>query len=196
MLVKRLFDFTLSLVGLLFLAPLLLLVAISIKLDSSGPVFFRQARVGIHGKEFYILKFRTMVHQSSGLKITTGDDARITRVGKWLRKYKVDELPQLINVLKGEMSLVGPRPEVPEFVAYYPQETKEVVFSVLPGITDDAAIEFLDENKLLSSSNEPQKTYIEEILPQKLAFYEEYVKRRTLWYDIQLIWRTLRKIVG
>jgi len=195
MFAKRLFDVSLSLVGLILLSPLFVIVMLLIKIDSTGTVLFLQTRVGRYGKKFRILKFRTMVDKPSKLKVTTGDDSRVTKVGKWLRKYKVDELPQLINVLKGDMSLVGPRPEVPEFVEYYPEKTRELILSVLPGITDDAAIKFSDENKLLSCSDDPKRTYIENILPKKLKMYEEYVRTQSFFRDVWLIFLTVKKIL-
>ncbi|MDX8398099.1 MAG: sugar transferase [Mariprofundaceae bacterium] len=195
MLVKRIFDVVVSFVGLLLLLPIFLMVAAVIKLGDPGSVFFKQCRIGKNGKEFKILKFRTMKNLPSTLKVTTADDPRITSVGRWLRKYKLDELPQLINVLWGDMSLVGPRPEVPEFVAHYPEEIKSIVLSVLPGITDDAAIKFSDENSLLAHADDPAETYILEILPKKLEMYKAYVESQSFWRDIYLILLTIKKIV-
>ena len=194
---KRIFDWLASSVGLLLLAPVLLLLAVWIKLDSAGPVFFRQERVGLGGLLFKIHKFRTMVTdaEKKGLQITVGADARVTRIGHWLRKYKIDELPQLIDVWLGYMSLVGPRPEVPRYVACYPDDVRELVLSVRPGITDKASIEFKDENLILGKAIDPNQAYIKEVLPIKLGYYLEYVKTRTMWGDIVLIFRTFKALV-
>jgi len=193
---KRLFDWLASGVGLLLLAPLLLILAICIKLDSPGPVFFRQERVGLGGKQFRIHKFRTMVTDAEkrGLQITVGADARVTRVGKWLRKHKLDELPQLLDVWLGDMSLVGPRPEVPRYVECYPVDVRDLVLSVRPGITDRASIEFKDENLILGRSADPNRAYVEEVLPIKLTYYLEYVNSRSFFGDIALILKTLRAL--
>src|SRR6185369_15412287 len=165
MIVKRYFDLFFSLLGVLLLAPLFLLIGLWIKVDSHGPVFFRQERVGRFGKSFRIFKFRTMcLHaEAKGRQITVGEDPRITRSGRFLRHFKLDELPQLLNVVLGEMSLVGPRPEVPRYVALYPANVREQVLSVLPGITDYASIEYKDENAILGRSADPDKAYIEEV---------------------------------
>lgn len=194
---KRLFDLLASCIGLLLLAPLLLLIAIAIKLDSPGPVFFRQKRVGQYGRLFRIHKFRSMTVDapSKGLKITVGADVRITRVGSILRKYKLDELAQLIDVFNGSMSLVGPRPEVPFYVNFYPDETRQIVLSVKPGITDWASIEYKDENEILSKSDDPQLTYVHEILPIKLRYYVEYVENRSFFGDIKIICATLYAVL-
>ncbi|MBP7646346.1 MAG: sugar transferase [Comamonas sp.] len=194
---KRLFDFFASFIGLLLLAPLLLLIALAIKLDSPGPVFFRQKRVGQYGELFRIHKFRSMTVDapSTGLQITVGEDIRITRVGGALRKYKLDELAQLIDVLNGSMSLVGPRPEVPFYVDFYPDEIRKIVFSVKPGITDWASIKYKDENEILSKSDDPQRTYVDEVLPIKLRYYVEYVQNRSFFNDIKIIYSTLLAIL-
>ena len=193
---KRLFDLVMSGLGLLFLAPFLLLVAMAIKMDSTGPVFFRQERVGMGGKTFRIHKFRTMIADAEqrGLQITVGTDGRVTRVGQWLRKYKLDELPQLLDVWLGHMSLVGPRPEVPRYVACYPANVRGLVLSVRPGITDKASIEFKDENLILGRAADPDRAYVDEILPIKLAYYQEYVNSRSFFGDIALILITLRAL--
>jgi lipopolysaccharide/colanic/teichoic acid biosynthesis glycosyltransferase len=193
---KRAFDVVCSAVGLIVLAPLLASVAVLIVADSPGPVFFRQKRVGRHGELFRIHKFRTMQHepQQKGLSITVGADPRVTRVGAVLRRYKLDELPQLIDVLRGSMSLVGPRPEVPEYVAHYSEQDRTIVFSVRPGVTDHASLEFSDENSMLAGAADPQRLYIETILPKKLRLYREYVQTRTMSGDIGIILKTLRKI--
>ncbi len=193
MLSKRLFDLFFVIPGLIVLSPSLLIIALIIKLKDGGNVLFKQVRVGKHGKHFEVLKFRTMVLDAEklGNKVTTGDDPRITPIGRVLRKYKLDELPQLINVLKGEMSLVGPRPEVPEFVAFYPEETRNIVLSVPPGMTDKASIEFVNENDLLSGSEDPLSDYKNKVLPIKQKYYVEYVKERSLWLDFSLIIKTV-----
>jgi len=193
---KRLFDLLLSLLGLVVCAPLFAGVMIWIRLDSAGPVFFRQERVGLGGRLFRIHKFRTMIvdAEARGLQVTVGEDSRITRSGRFLRKYKLDELPQLIDVLLGDMSLVGPRPEVPKYVACYPAEVREIVLSVRPGITDLASIEFSEENAMLQNANDPERVYIEQILPIKLQHYLRYVEQRSLWLDIRLIVQTVSKL--
>jgi lipopolysaccharide/colanic/teichoic acid biosynthesis glycosyltransferase len=190
---KRVFDFVCSALGLLLLAPLLLLVAAWIRLDSPGPVFFRQERVGRFGVPFRIHKFRTMSHGApAGPQITVGADARITRAGAFLRRYKLDELPQLIDVLEGDMSLVGPRPEVPRYVAMYPPDLRDKVLSVRPGITDPASLQFRDESGLLARAADPEREYVEVVMPAKLKLAAQYVERATLATDLQLIGRTVR----
>lgn len=194
---KRLFDLLLSSIGLLMLAPLLLLIALLIKLDSPGPVMFRQERVGRFGQPFRIHKFRTMRHEPAGqgLQITVGADRRITRVGGFLRASKLDELPQLLDVWLGDMSLVGPRPEVPRYVAHYPAALREKVLSVRPGITDIASIEYRDESAVLARAADPEHAYVHEVLPHKLALAARYVERSSLWLDVWLIWRTVVAIL-
>ena len=194
---KRSFDWFLSSFGLLTLSPIFLVLIVLIKLNSPGPAFFRQERVGRHGRLFRIHKFRTMVADAErqGLQITVGDDLRITSVGKWLRKYKIDELPQLLDVWSGNMSIVGPRPEVPNYVACYPEDIRNIVLSVRPGITDKASIEFRNENEIMSHSLDPNNTYISEILPVKLNYYVEYVNNQSLIGDIFLILRTFKAIL-
>lgn len=198
MIAKRLFDLFFSAIGLILLLPLFLIVAIWIKFDSSGPVFFRQMRVGQFGRFFNIYKFRTMYSdaESQGRQITVGDDPRITRAGRFLRRYKLDELPQLINVVKGEMSLVGPRPEVPRYVELYPEQLREKVLSVPPGITDFASIEYKDENAILGKAEDPDRAYVEQVMPMKLKYYERYVAERSLWVDFKLILATVKAIRG
>lgn len=193
---KRLFDIVCSGLGLLMLSPALVVIALWVKKDSAGPVFFRQERVGLRGRLFHIHKFRTMVvdAETKGLQLTVGQDTRITPSGFFLRRYKLDELPQLIDVLLGDMSLVGPRPEVPKYVEKYPAATRELVLSVRPGITDFASIEFSDENAMLEGAVDPEKVYVEQLLPIKLAYYQRYVENRTLWLDLKLIARTVAKV--
>ena len=195
---KRLFDITLSLLALVLLCPLLLAVALWVRLDSQGPVLFRQQRVGRGGRLFGILKFRTMQvnAEAAGLQITVGQDPRITSAGRWLRRSKLDELPQLLNVLRGEMSMVGPRPEVPRYVALYPADQRATVLSVRPGITDLASLAFRDESTLLARSADPERTYVEEILPIKLRHACDYVVRRSLWLDLRIMALTALVLLG
>ena len=195
--IKRLLDIVASFIGLFLLSPVLLIIALLIKRDSPGPVFFRQERIGQYGKPFHIHKFRTMTvaQPSTAMQITVGQDARITRIGAFLRHYKIDELPQLIDVLQGSMSLVGPRPEVPKYVALYPEAVKSIVLSVRPGITDLASIEYRSESELLGKSSNPEQTYIEEVMPAKLAYCVQYVEQQSLWLDIQIIARTFVAIL-
>ena len=191
LLLKRLFDMAASGIGLLLLAPLLLVLAVWIKCDSAGPVFFLQERVGLCGKLFRIIKFRSMRQHHAGPQITVGEDARITRSGRFIRAYKLDELPQLINVLLGDMSLVGPRPEVPRYVALYPADVRDEVLSVRPGMTDLASVQYRSESDLLAASSDPELTYTTVILPAKLALYQQYVRQRSLWLDVRIIGMTL-----
>lgn len=195
---KRLFDLLGALFALVLLAPLMLAVALAVRLDSSGPVFFRQQRVGRRGRLFRIHKFRTMRVDApaTGPQVTVGQDARITRVGQVLRHYRLDELPQFIDVLQGTMSLVGPRPEVPHFVAHYPPDLKSQVLAVRPGITDPAALAHIDEAALLAGSADPERDYIERILPQKLALQADYASRATLASDLVVMGRTLKVLVS
>ncbi len=194
---KRIFDSLLALIGLTLLCPVFLLIALWIQFDSPGPIFFRQTRVGRFGQEFRIYKFRTMVVDAEklGKQITVGNDQRITRSGKFLRQYKLDELPQLLNVLNGDMSLVGPRPEVPKYVGLYTPEQRQVL-RVRPGITDRASIAFSNENELLANVADPELTYVQDIMPQKLAMNLEYVDQPSLIADFRIILRTLIKIVA
>ena len=194
MILKRIFDFILSLCGLMILSPLFLLIAIWIKIDSPGPVFFRQERVGHLGRLFRMHKFRTMFADASGISLTVGDDPRVTHCGRFLRRFKLDELPQLLDVLQGDMSLVGPRPEVPRYMAQYPEDVRKLVLSVPPGITDIAAIKFKNENELLKNSQDPEKDYIEKILPIEIKYYQEYIANRSLALDLKLIFQTIKAI--
>jgi lipopolysaccharide/colanic/teichoic acid biosynthesis glycosyltransferase len=188
------FDLALALAGLVLLSPLMVVLAIAIKLDSRGPVFYRQERVGREGQLFRIHKFRTMLHRpgGGGLQITVGDDARITRVGRWIRGRRFDELPQLIDVLKGDMSIVGPRPEVPRYVALYPPEVREKLLSMRPGLTDPGALAFRDEARLLAAAADPEREYVEVVMPQKLVHAMAYAEQASLWSDLKVIARTLR----
>lgn len=196
MLIKRIFDFLAAFTGLLLLWPVFVVVACWIKHDSPGPVFFRQDRVGRHGIPFRIFKFRTMrTNSEKNGQITVGADPRVTRSGEWLRRYKIDELPQLINVLTGDMSLVGPRPEVPRYVAKYPAGVRELVLSVPPGITEWASILYKEENVVLGKATDPERAYVEEILPIKLDYYVRYVKTRNMAEDLRIILRTIAAIL-
>ena len=193
---KRIFDILASGFGLLVLSPVFLIMAIWIKLDSNGPVFYRQVRVGRHNKDFRIFKFRSMrVGSDKGSLVTIGGrDPRITRSGYFIRKFKLDELPQLINVFVGDMSLVGPRPEVRHYVDYW-TEGQMHVLDVRPGITDPASIKFRNENELLETAEDPEKYYIEVIMQEKIKLYLEYVEKTSFWYDIKLIFKTFWVII-
>lgn len=192
---KRIFDFIAALLGLLVLAPLFVAVAIWIKLDSRGPVFFRQQRVGKDGTPFNIIKFRTMHDDAHESLLTVGNDRRITPAGRFLRRHKLDEFPQLINVVGGSMSLVGPRPEVPRYVDCYPPEIRSQVLSVAPGITDWASIYYKEENSLLSRATNPEQAYLDTILPAKLKYNLRYVQERSFWNDVRIIFTTLFLLV-
>jgi lipopolysaccharide/colanic/teichoic acid biosynthesis glycosyltransferase len=192
---KRLFDLFAALAGIVLLSPMFLVLAVWIKLDSRGPVFFRQQRVGRNGQLFNIIKFRTMHDGNHEALLTIGNDRRITRAGKFLRRHKLDEFPQLFNVVAGSMSLVGPRPEVPRYVDCYPPEVRAVVLSVTPGITDWASIYYKEENSLLSRSINPEQAYLDTILPAKLKYNLRYVHERSFWNDIRIILTTLATLV-
>jgi len=194
--VKRVTDFIISLVALLILSPFFILIAILVSFGSKGPVFYRQSRVGYRGKDFKIFKFRTMfTGADKGSLITIGGrDPRITPIGYFLRKYKLDELPQLINVITGDMSLVGPRPEVRKYVDMYgPDQMK--VLQVKPGITDYASIKYSNENEILGRASDPEYTYIHEIMPAKLALNLQYINDKNFWIDLKIILQTIFKIV-
>lgn len=192
---KRTFDILFSSIGLLMLVPVFLVMAVWIKADSEGPVFYRQVRVGMHGKLFRIFKFRSMrLGSDKASQITIGErDSRITRSGIIIRKYKLDELPQLINVFTGDMSFVGPRPEVPKYVDLY-TEAQRHVLDVRPGITDMASIKYINENELLGKANNPEDYYIHTIMPDKLSINLEYVKNNSFMDDVTIIFKTLSKI--
>lgn len=193
---KRCFDIFCSFLGITLLLWLFLIIAIAIKCSSKGPVLFKQERVGKNGKTFKIWKFRSMVvnAEAKGMQITTDGDNRITKVGKFIRKTKIDELPQFFNVLSGKMSLVGPRPEVPKYVALYNEEQLKVL-SVKPGITDLASIEYRNENDLLDGDDDPEKKYIEEIMPAKLELNLKYIEKAGFFYDIGLIFKTIGRVI-
>ncbi len=191
----RFFDIFFSVIGLIILSPLFLFLALWIKIDSKGPVFYKQLRVGKDGKDFYLYKFRTMVVDADKKGfITVGErDPRVTRAGYYLRKYKLDELPQLMNVLRGEMSFVGPRPEVRKYVNLYNEEQRKVL-SVKPGITDYASIQYIDENEVLATSDNPEKAYIEVILPEKIKFNMKYIENQSVKEYFKIIFLTIRKM--
>lgn len=191
---KRIFDCTAALFALVIFSPFLVVLSCWIILDSKGGIFYKQIRVGKNQKEFQLLKFRSMRTNADKVgQLTIGNDARVTRAGRFIRKFKFDEIPQLINILKGEMSIVGPRPEVPKYVAMYSDEQRKVL-DVLPGLTDYASIEYLNEQDMLGSSENPEKTYIEEVMPAKLALNLKYISERSFWLDIKLIFKTIIKI--
>lgn len=193
---KRIFDIVSASAGLMVLTPLFVGIAIWIKLDSKGPIFYRQVRVGQRGKEFRIHKFRTMtVNADQHGQLTVGADQRITRSGHFLRRYKIDELPQMIDVVLGDMSVVGPRPEVPEFMACYPDDIRQHVLSVRPGMTDRASIEMVDENEILSQYDNPRQAYIDVVLPYKQKFYVDYVNSANFLDDLRIIFSTIKKII-
>lgn len=193
---KRLFDIIFSFLGLLILWPLFLVVAFLIKRDCVGPVFYRGQRIGRFGKKFKIYKFRTMVKNAEKIGGSTAseDDLRITKIGKFLRKYKIDELPQLINVLKGEMSFVGPRPEVEEVVKMYNQEEKKLL-EIRPGITDYASLKFSNEGEIVKGNKDPHQIYLEKIWPEKKRLGLEYVKNNSLWIDLKIIFKTIKSLI-
>lgn len=194
---KRLFDIVSSTLGLILLSPVFLIIAAWIKSDSRGPVFYRQIRVGKNGQEFLLYKFRSMMTGSDkkGLLTVGNKDSRITQSGKCIRKFKLDELPQLINVILGDMSIVGPRPEVPKYVALYNEEQRKVL-KVRPGISDWASIRFRNENELLAHAENAEKFYISEVMPEKLMMNLEYVRRNNFWMDIKIIFMTVKKLVS
>ncbi len=192
---KRFFDISCSSIGLIILLPLFTVVAIIIKLDSRGPVFFRQQRIGKNFRPFRIYKFRTMTTDApeKGPEITIGGDKRVTRIGRILRKYKIDELPQLINVLKGEMSLVGPRPEVEKYVELYKEDYKHIL-QVRPGVTDISSITYRDEEGVLMDKKDPEAYYRQVLLPEKIRLAREYIDRASFFYDLRLIFKTVYRI--
>jgi len=192
--IKRGFDLIVSGIALLVLSPVFAVIAILVKAESPGPALFRQRRVGRFGRPFTMHKFRTMREgeRAPVHALTVGADPRITRFGGFLRRYKLDELPQLFDVFVGSMSLVGPRPEMSEYVQRYPEEVRNSILSVRPGITDPASIEFRNESALLATASDPERLYVEEILPRKLASSTRYLGRRSLLSDIRLIFQTLR----
>jgi lipopolysaccharide/colanic/teichoic acid biosynthesis glycosyltransferase len=193
--IKRLFDIVFSIIGLIILSPLFAAASVLIKLDSRGPVFFRQERVGRYFKPFRIYKFRTMTPDAGnkGALITVGGDKRITRIGHVLRKYKIDEMPQLLNILKGEMSFVGPRPEVREYVQLFRTDYAKLLM-IRPGITDPASLTYSEEEKVLAASGDWENNYVYNILPEKIAISLRYVENRSIFTDMRLVLRTIVKI--
>jgi len=194
---KRIFDLLSSLTVFLLLLPITLLIALLIIADSKGGVFYKQERIGKNGKPFLLWKFRTMSVNADQLGLITvgGRDPRVTRVGYYLRKYKLDELPQLINIMLNDMSVVGPRPEVKKYVALYTKKQWQVL-QVKPGLTDLASLNYLNENELLGKAKNPEKTYIEEIMPAKLELNLEYIEKQSLAYDLRIIFKTISKIMS
>lgn len=194
---KRIFDIITSCIILSLFFPVGLIISFWILIESKGGIFYRQQRIGLHGKSFFLFKFRSMRKDAdkSG-KLTVGmRDPRITKSGYFIRKYKLDEFPQFINVLKGEMSIVGPRPEVKEYVDLYDESQKEIL-NVKPGITDYASLEYFTENEILGASDDPQKTYIEEVMPAKIELNKKYLKNPTVFEDIKIMWMTFVKILS
>ena len=194
---KRMFDLTVAVVGLLLLSPLMIVVTLLVKADSRGPIFFRQERIGKGFRPFYIYKFRTMVADAphTGRPITFGQDLRITRIGRFLRSTKLDELPQLINVLKGEMSLVGPRPEIRRYVELFRMDYDEIL-KVRPGITDLASLKYQDEAALLGQVVNPEEEYLKHVLPDKIGLAKEYLSRSSFFFDLSLILKSLPRLFG
>jgi len=194
---KRIMDIVGSGMGLIILLPLLILIMILVALDSKGPVFFQQNRVGRNMRDFKLLKFRTMYYSTkTGSLLTIGNnDSRITKIGHWLRKYKLDELPQLINVLSGEMSLVGPRPEVRKYVDMY-TDNQRFVLSVKPGITDYASVEFFNENELLANAEDPENYYVQRIIPAKIKYNLRYITNHDVSVDLKIIFLTIRRMIS
>ena len=189
---KRTFDVIAAVLGLIFLFPFFVFVAAWVNMESKGGIFYRQRRIGKNGQPFMLLKFRSMfVGSDKSSRITVGNrDSRITKSGQFIRKYKLDEFPQLVNVINGDMSIVGPRPEVEEYVKMYSEEQKKVL-TVKPGISDFASIEYMDENELLAKSENPQKTYIDEIMPLKLELNLKYIREQSLRTDLKIIMNTI-----
>ncbi|MFH0727002.1 MAG: sugar transferase [Pseudomonadota bacterium] len=194
---KRLFDLFFSIIGLFLLTPVLLCVGLAVRRDG-GPTFFRQKRVGLKGRLFRIYKFRTMVQNAErlGAQITAGKDPRITKIGHFIRNSKIDELPQLINVFWGDMSLVGPRPEVPKYVENWSLSDRQRILSIRPGITDYASLVYSNEQEVLSRSKNPEQYYVDEITPRKLSLYRKYAIEMNVWLDFRVILATLAKICG
>lgn len=194
---KRTIDLVLSMLLLSLLAAPLILIGLCIRLETAGPAIFRQKRVGRWGAEFNILKFRTMRQATAAdtRQVTVGNDARITVLGRFLRRFKIDELPQLVNVARGDMSLIGPRPEVSRYVAHYPPGIRDIVLSVRPGITDPASIRFRNENELLATFDDPESAYVEKILPIKLNYYVDYVRNQSLLLDLKIALRTITAVL-
>lgn len=191
----QVFDRAVSGIALVALAPVFGAVALAVKVDSAGPVFFRQERVGLDGKPFRIHKFRTMANKKPRINVSAAGDPRVTRVGRVLRKSKLDELPQLIDVVSGKMSIVGPRPEVPEYVEQWPAELRPVILSVRPGITDPASITYRNEAEELAGADDPEQYYVDVLLPRKVELYADYVRNRTFLGDLKLIGQTVIAVI-
>lgn len=191
---KKIIDQTVSATALVLLSPILAATALAIKIDSDGPIFFRQERIGLHGVPFKIHKFRTMRNEKPQVNVSATGDPRVTRVGRVLRKTKLDELPQLIDVVQGTMAIVGPRPEVPEYVAKWPEDLRDLILSVRPGITDPASIKYRNEADELAAAADPARYYEEVLIPKKTALYAQYVKNRSLCSDAKLIFETIKTV--
>ena len=192
---KRVFDFIVSALGIVIFSPLLILTALLVKVDSPGPIFFKQQRMGKEFRPFWIYKFRTMRKSlEQGPNITIGNDPRITGIGRLLRQTKIDELPQLINILRGEMSFVGPRPEVPQYVQLYRREYQQIL-TVRPGLTDLASLKYRDEAALLANAENPEEEYVRRILPDKIKLARDYIQRASFFYDLRLILETILRLV-
>ncbi|MFL1012885.1 sugar transferase [Flavisericum labens] len=196
MVIKRIFDIVFSIIGIVLLSPILLAIALFIKIDSKGPVLFAQGRVGKNNKDFNIYKFRTMRIESDkkGLLTLGNNDTRITKIGCFLRRYKIDEFPQLINILKGDMSFVGPRPELRYYVNLYDDDDMKI-FQVRPGITGLASLKYRNEVELLKAADDPEEFFIKTIIPEKLKLNKEYIKKRNFFFDLKLIWLTVVHII-
>ncbi|MBL7053945.1 sugar transferase [Patescibacteria group bacterium] len=194
--IKRIFDICFSLIGIIILSPVFIIITMLIKITSNGPVIYKGIRIGKNKKPFNVYKFRTMVLNANkiGGPSTPNNDIRLTKTGKFLRKYKIDELPQLFNVIKGEMSLVGPRPEVPEYAKLY-KEDEQIIFNIRPGITDLASLWNSNEGEILKNSHDPEKTYLEEIRPKKVKLQIKYVKQMSFLNDLKIIFKTIKKII-
>lgn len=194
--IKRLFDIIFSITGLIVFFPVLFIISVFILIDTKGGIFFFQKRVGKNNKDFKLIKFRTMFSHSEkkGLLTIGNADVRVTKTGKWLRKYKVDELPQLVNIMFGEMSFVGPRPEVRKYVDLYTSEQRKVLL-VKPGLTDFASLEFINENEILEQYDDPEQVYIEKIMPEKLAMNIKYINEKGFFTDLKIMLKTIQKIV-
>lgn len=193
---KRAFDLAVGAILLAAASPVMVLATVAVAAESGGPVLFRQERVGLHGEPFLIRKFRTMRQSRDGALVTVAGDSRITRVGKVLRASKLDELPQLLDVVEGRMSLVGPRPEVPKYVAQWPEDLRDAILSVRPGITDPMSVEFRNESELLAEQEDPEAFYVDEILPRKARGYAAYVSTQSLRGDLRILVRTVRAVLA
>jgi len=194
---KRIFDVIFTSIGIIPLLPIMGIIALLIKLEDGGSIIFKHERVGYRFRKFKLYKFRTMVENAEklGPSVTKADDPRITKIGRFLRKYKLDELPQLFNVLKGEISLVGPRPEVEKYIKHYEEDFKEILWKVKPGITDYATLEFRNEEEILKGSKNTEEIYLQEVLPRKIELYKKYAKEISLLTDLKIIFKTFWRIL-